>query len=77
MNVINIMYAAAAANTADSFYAANTAGTADNFGWVDGCSSRLVRTVGWVGPTEADMTSRSPNCCESNINNQRMLEGRS
>ena len=36
MSVMNIMYAAAAADTADYIYTANTAGTADNFGWVDG-----------------------------------------
>ena len=49
---MNIMEAAAAADTADSLYAANTDGTADNFGWVDGWMGvhfRLVRTVGWVG----------------------------
>ena len=47
MNVMNIMYAAAAADTADSFYAANTAGTADNFGWVDGCSFG-IGLDGWL-----------------------------
>ena len=44
MNVLNIMYAAAAADPADSFYAANTAGTADNFGCSIGIGSD-----GWLG----------------------------
>ena len=34
MNVMNIMYAAAAGDPSGSFYTANTAGTADSFGWV-------------------------------------------
>ena len=57
---MNIMYAAAAVDTADSFYAANTAGTADsfcaantagtagNFGWVDGCLFG-IGPDGWLG----------------------------
>ena len=48
MNVMSIMYAAAAADTADSFYATNTASTADNFGWVDGYSFR-IGLDGWLG----------------------------
>ena len=36
------MYAAAAADPAESLYAANTTGTAGNFGWVDGFSF-------WIG----------------------------
>ena len=48
MNIMNIMYAAAAADPADSFYAANTTGTADNFGWVDGCSFG-IGSDGWLG----------------------------
>ena len=45
---MNTMYAAAAADTADSFYAANTAGTADDFGWVDGCSFG-IGSDNWFG----------------------------
>ena len=48
MNVMNIMEAAAAADTADSLYAYNTDGTADNFGWVLGCSFR-IGLDGWLG----------------------------
>ena len=48
---MNIMYAAAAADTADtadSFYAANTPDTADSFRWVDGCSFG-IGSDGWLG----------------------------
>ena len=48
MNVMNIMEAAAAADTADSLYAANTASTADNFWWVDGCSLE-IGLDSWLG----------------------------
>ena len=48
MNVMNIMEAAAAADTADSLYAANTVGTADKLGWVHGCSFK-IGLVGWLG----------------------------
>ena len=45
---MNKMYAAAAADPAESFYAANTAGTADNFGWVLGCSFG-IGSDDWLG----------------------------
>ena len=51
MNVMNIMYAAAAADPAESFYADNTAGTArtaDNFGCVLGYSFG-IGLDGWLG----------------------------
>ena len=45
---MNKIYAAAAADPAESFYAANTAGSADIFGWVD-VFSFWIGSDGWLG----------------------------